>query len=83
MKGNITGLDIVGDVVYFLKCEYGENYFSGIYKIINNSISLVSELTNGDVDVGGKDFGNVNMLYKSWQYYTVVEGNDTKFVYHY
>ena len=81
--GEITGLDIVNDNIYFLQCETENNYISAIYKINNGQIIKVSELLNGDVENGGKDLGNVNMCYKDWQYYTVIEGNDTKYVYHY
>lgn len=82
-EGNITGLDIVNNQIYFLQCQTGENNYSAVYNIVNDEIRLISELKNGDVDQGGNDFGNVNMKYLPWHESYVKEGKDTNYLFHY
>lgn len=82
-EGNVTGLDIVNDNVYYLICDSGTVNFSAVFSIKNGNSEMVAELVNGDADEGGDDFGNVNMIYRYWQPFTVRDGNDVNYVYHY
>ena len=46
--GNVTGLDIVNDNVYYLICDSGAVDFSAVFSIKNGNEEMIAELVNGD-----------------------------------
>ncbi len=71
---NVTGLDVLGDTAYILTdTKDGENSSVKIWKSDKEGVSLLSSLTEANVELANLE----------WQKFYVAAGNDKEYYYHF